>query len=151
MRLEYLIVVLGISSAFAAPSSVSSPLEERKKAVVQPTPGPIDLLQQFINLLTTFLSILEGKATVNDLVSSIQKLFFTIEKMVNIQYMVSFIPFVGPILAPMVGGFGTLLEDSGMLGGLLSQVLVGPTYPKSITPPPPPPKSGGGGLFGGWF
>ncbi|XP_056644620.1 uncharacterized protein LOC130450312 [Diorhabda sublineata] len=90
--------------------------------------GIVDLLQALSNLLKNIIGILDGNSSVQDLVTAIQGLTNTVGKMVNVQELVSYIPFIGSYLVPVVGGLATIVGDSTMLGGLLSQVLIGPSY-----------------------
>ncbi|XP_074030132.1 uncharacterized protein isoform X1 [Leptinotarsa decemlineata] len=159
----FLVVLLVVGAVTSAPSRevVTLSMESRSQPKFEiqqrsdSSPGIVNVLEAIITLLTNFLGFLDGRSTIEDLVSAIQNLFFTVQKMINVEWFVRQIPFVGSYLGPMVGGVGTILEDSGMLGGLISQVLVGPTYPKSVQPPPRTlPKSennNGGSVFGGWL
>lgn len=85
--------------------------------------GIIEILSSMATLLKALAGILSGSTSAESLVSAIQGLFFAVERTLNIQGLVLKIPIVGGFIAPLVGGVSTIMQNTEMLSGLVSQVL----------------------------
>ncbi|XP_050513912.1 uncharacterized protein LOC126889571 [Diabrotica virgifera virgifera] len=116
-----LLCVLALVSPSLSLSYGSQDMEERNDG------GFMDVLKGFSDILKSIIGLIEGTGKVDDLTAAIQKLFYAVEKLINLQNLLSKVPFVGAYLAPVAGGIGTLMADTPMLGGLISNLLIGPS------------------------
>ncbi|KAG5874932.1 hypothetical protein JTB14_034662 [Gonioctena quinquepunctata] len=144
MNTIYLIVFIGINSAFAAPSTqqiqnelqTQNPLRMELDLRKTNTPGFADLLQSIVDLLTSFLGILSGSTGIVDIVYAIQNFAIIVDTMINIEAIVGMIPVVGPFLSMGVSLARMILGEANLVAGLIWQLVGGPEPPKEIPPPP---------------
>ncbi|XP_023016202.1 uncharacterized protein [Leptinotarsa decemlineata] len=150
------LILIGIQFSQAVPSKQSIRYEIEKPVLAKwevevrensRETGILNLLQVIIELLTNIVGIMTGSSDLDDLVTAVQNFFFSIERMANFRWIVNQIPFFGQLFSPIVDSIDSVLQNTDMVGGLLSQIIVGPDTGARLEPEPqtPPPKRN---LFG---
>ncbi|CAH1104792.1 unnamed protein product [Psylliodes chrysocephalus] len=122
MKGAFVIVLLLLGFAYAYDASFNDSIESLNVEIRQGG-GIIEILSSMATLLKALAGILSGSTSAESLVSAIQGLFFAVERTLNIQGLVLKIPIVGGFIAPLVGGVSTIMQNTEMLSGLVSQVL----------------------------
>ncbi|CAH1104795.1 unnamed protein product [Psylliodes chrysocephalus] len=95
--------------------------------------GILRILEEFVNVLQTILGFADGHNTLDDIVSSVQMFSKGVQGLVNVKAIIKEVPFIGPtavwIISPVLDIFGQMVNNTPVFGGLLSQLVVGPSYP----------------------